>query len=143
MEQVNTSDPREFWKMLKKLGPNRKESIPWEVYDDNGEINCTKEFVINKWKNDFSQLYNNNDDVYDNNFRTEIINAKSHLERGMLDPLYTSNETLNRPIELEEVKKAVGRAKNRKAMGTDNVPNEVLKNKTVIGALHAFFPAMF
>ncbi len=50
---------------------------------------------------------------------------------------------LNQPIRLEEVKKAVTRAKNGKAMGTDNIPNEVLKNDRVIGALHAFFQLCF
>ncbi len=143
VEKVNTSDYRAFWKMLKKLGPKRKDSIPWEVYDNEGQINCDKDYVLNKWKNDYSALFNVNNDVYDDQFKTEVLDTKSHLERGMLDPLYTPNITLNRPIEIDEVRKAVGQAKNGKAMGMDNVPNEVLKNENVIKALHAFFQLCF
>ncbi len=57
--------------------------------------------------------------------------------------MYVENAVLNKAIEIEEVRKAVGRAKTGKAMGTDNVPNEVLKNNTVIRALHAFFQLCF
>ncbi len=143
IETVNTTDPRQFWKMLKKLGPNRKNQIPWEVYDENGQINCNKEYVLNKWKNDYNTLYNENNDVYDDRFRDEILNSKAHLERGMQDPLYESNRMLNQPITLDEVKKAVTRAKSGKAMGTDSIPNEVLKNDRIVGALHALFQLCF
>ncbi len=144
IERVNTSDYREFWKMLKKLGPKRKHSILWEVYDNEGQINCDKDYVLNKWKEDYIALFNDNNDVYDDQFKTEVLNTKSHLERGMLDPLYTPNVALNRPLEMDEVRKAVRRAKNGKAMGMDHVPNEVLlKNDNVIKALHAFFQLCF
>ena len=143
IERVNTSDYREFWKMLKKLGPKHKDSIPWEVYDNDGQINCNKDYVLNKWKNDYSALFNDNNDVYDDQFKTEVLNTKLHLERGMLDPLYTPNIALNQPLEINEVRKAVGLAKNGKAMGMDHVPNEVLKNDTVIKVLHAFFQLCF
>ena len=143
IERVNTSDPREFWKMLKKLGPNRKDSIPWEVYDDNGQVQHNKDSVLNKWKTDFSNLLNDNAGIYDDRFKAEVLSNKSHMERGMLDPLYVSDIDLNRPIEIDEVRKAVGRTKNGKAMGTDSIPNEVLQNDSVIRALHAFFQLCF
>ncbi len=143
IERLNTSDPREFWKMLKKLGPTRKDSIPWEVYDENGQVQREKDYVLNKWKNEFSSLLNDNTGIYDDRFKAEMLSNKSHLERGMLDPLYVSDVDLNKPITADEVRKAVTRTKNGKAMGTDNIPNEVLKNDLVIGALHAFFQLCF
>ncbi len=48
IERLNTSDPREFWKMLQKLGPTRKDYIPWEVYDENGQVQREKDYVLNK-----------------------------------------------------------------------------------------------
>ena len=83
-------------------------------------------------------VYNDNTGNFDDAFKNNIVNAKSHMERGMQDPLYNVNENLNRPINVEEVKKAVTKAKNGKAMGTDNIPSEILKRNAVIGALHAF-----
>ena len=57
---------------------------------------------------------------------------KLHLERGMQDPLYNPEPALNKPLDITEVRKAVGHAKNGKAVGTDNVPNEVLKTPACI-----------
>ncbi len=71
-------------------------------------------------------MLNDNAGIYDDRFRAEMLSNKSHLERGMLEPLYVSDIDLNKPITAEEVKKAVTRTKNGKAMGTDNIPNEVL-----------------
>ncbi len=61
----------------------------------------------------------------------------------MLDPLYTPNNILNSPLEMEEVRKIVDKAKSRKAAGIDNIPNEVLKNQPVIKCLHALFQMCF
>ncbi len=53
VERCNTSDPKQFWKLLEKLGPSRKGGIPWEVYDENGILNSDKETVLNKWKSEY------------------------------------------------------------------------------------------
>ncbi len=142
-ERLNTNDPREFWKYIQKLGPRAKTPIPWEVYDSDGNITTNREFVLNHWKSEYSRLYNECADSYDDAFKANILENKSHRERGMQDPLYDSNVPLNRPISMEEVEKVVSHAKNGKAVGTDNVPNEILKCKSVIGALHALFQLCF
>ncbi len=142
-ERLNTTDPREFWKFIQKLGPRSKKDIPWEVYDNNGDVISDRTQVLDKWKDDYSKLYNENCGHYDDAFRADILNAKSHLERGMQDPLYNPEPALNRPIDVTEVRKAIGHAKNGKAVGTDNVPNEILKVDTILGALHAFFQLCF
>ena len=33
-----TSNPREFWDHLKSLGPKRKHTVPYEVYDEDGNL---------------------------------------------------------------------------------------------------------
>ncbi len=80
---------------------------------------------------------------YDDMFRENILNMKDHKERSMQDPLYNANTNLNKPISLEEIKKVVSKAKNGKAVGMDNIPNEILKCQPITGALHALFQLCF
>ncbi len=117
--------------------------IPWEVYDSTGNISTDKEFILNHWKSEYNKLYNNISGDYDDMFRENILNMKDHKERSMQDPLYNANINLNRPISLDEVKKVVSKAKNGKAVGMDNIPNEILKCQPIIGALHALFQLCF
>ncbi len=118
-ERLNTSDPREFWKHIQKLGPRTKNPIPWEVYDSSGNINTDREFILNHWKSEYSQLYNDGSGSYDDVFKADIMTTKEHKERSMQDPLYNTNVFLNRPIRLDEVKKVVKNTKNGKAIGTE------------------------
>lgn len=57
----------------------------------------------------------------------------------MQDPLYEEALNLNRNITIDEVRRAVNRAKVRKAVGIDMIPNEVLKNEQVIGILQKLY----
>ncbi len=61
----------------------------------------------------------------------------------MRDPLYTQNTDLNKTIDLDEVRKVVNKSKLGKACGTDELPNEVLKNENMVKCLHALFQMCF
>ena len=39
------------------FGPNIKQNIPLEVYDDNGNISKNLETVLNKWKIEYESLF--------------------------------------------------------------------------------------
>ena len=69
LESVCTSNPREFWSHIKKLGPRKNCEIPMEVYDKDGCIEDNLENVLYKWKEDFKSLYNvqNENEHYDDN----------------------------------------------------------------------------
>ncbi len=133
----------EVYSEFQKLGPRSKRDIPWDVYGEDDTVISDREQVLNRWKNDYFELYNDSSGDYDDSFRTEILNTKAHLERNMQDPLFVGDPQLSRPIQIDEVKKAVGHAKNRKAVGTDNIPKKVLKSPTVINVLHLFFQLCF
>ncbi len=143
IEDCNTNDPRKFWNHINKLGPDRRHSIPWEVYDEDGNVSYDKNTVLLKWEEEYRKLFNDNSGSFDEEFYTRILDSKAHIERNMLDPLYTPNYTLNKPISMEEVHKAVDKTKPRKAAGTDNIPNEVLKNETVMKCLQSLFQMCF
>ena len=79
IETINTSNPTEFWKQIKSLGPERSSKIPMEVYDENGPQGGNRvsdeNYVLNQWKDDFYQLYNMPPDLnseFDGVFYEEI-----------------------------------------------------------------------
>ncbi|CAC5398783.1 unnamed protein product [Mytilus coruscus] len=110
----------------------KRDQIPWEVIDDTGEVITDKECVLQKWKTDYQTLFNDQTD--------SMLYDECHLDRikkGEIssDPELVDTSCLNAPITRYEVEKAVSRLKLRKAAGIDNIPAEVLKNKTCIDML--------
>ena len=76
-----------------------------EVYDENGDIVCDKEQVLNKWKDEFEHLYNvPNTNNLDETFETQAKQGIYLAEQRMLDPLYEQNQILNCKITNKEVK---------------------------------------
>ena len=123
IEKLNTDNPKAFWAELKKLGPRKKDSIPMEVYDENGLISSSLPFVINKWNNDFQNLFHGYE-------RSEFDHDHYILTQQMREQLEHDppNDAINAPITAAEVKRAVKKAKPNKAVGIDNLPYEILKN---------------
>ena len=140
IETLNTEDPKAFWQELKKLGPHQSSDIPLAVYNRDGSVCYEERVVLDKWKNDFSLLYNSEPTpgAFDDNFYHRIINEKGQLELSA-----DSNLSLNAEISEHEVRKAVNKAKMNKAVGYDNIPNEVIKNDSSIKILHALFVGIF
>ncbi len=143
MEEVS-NDPKKFWNYIKKLGPSKRSKIPMEVYDNDMNIQVSQDEVMNKWKKDFSGLYNvGNVDYFDSAFYETIKTSKRFKEDLMLDPLYVQNAMLNKMITVEDVRKVVDKAKKGKAVGLDKLPNEIFKNKPVIDVLCKLFQLCF
>ena len=115
------------------MGQNRKRPIPIEVVLDDGSTSNDTQNILNKWKTDFSSLFNFENPVSDS-FHSTSDNISSTVQT---DPLF------NEHISLFEVKKAVMNAKQGKACGFDNIPSEVLRNDTSISFLHILFNICF
>ncbi|CAC5413951.1 unnamed protein product [Mytilus coruscus] len=134
LTELEKPNSRDFWKQIGKIGisNDRRDQIPWEVIDDTGEVITDKECVLQKWKTDYQTLFNDQTD--------SMLYDECHLDRikkGEIssDPELVETSCLNEPITRCEVEKAVSRLKLRKAAGIDNIPAEVLKNKTCIDML--------
>ena len=130
------NDPTTFWNYVKKLGRTKKEMIPWEVNID-GEKHTDKETVLQVWKNEYERLYANHGGNYDDNFRERVI-EETVIDRNSID-IPEGTEDLNERITYGEVKKIVMDSKTKKAVGFDNISNELLKNETVIKLLQCLF----
>ena len=120
------SDPHTFWREIGKVGiaQSKVKKIPMEVVCDDGSVTSDTQIVLNKWKTDFSSLYNCPQDKGGN-----ILPSDSPTTTPM-EPY------MNDSISIMEVRKAVAHAKKGKAYGTDGIPSEVLKNDVSI----AFYP---
>lgn len=98
----------------------RKPNIPWTFIDENGNIKIDQDSVLNKWKEDFEKLFINNK-------ITQTGSCDQDHFNGQIDVT-----NLNVGITREEVKVAIVHAKNRKAVGIDDIPAEVLKNEVAV-----------
>ncbi len=48
IERLNTENPKEFWDAVHKLGLQKPNLIPVEIYDNSGEINTDTNFVLSE-----------------------------------------------------------------------------------------------
>lgn len=80
----------------------------------DGSISCNKNYILYKWKSEFSNLYNRNCNNYDYD-----LNNQSVLD-----------DILDCEISVEEVLNALLSSKNGKAPGYDEIPVELYKNQT-------------
>ena len=134
IEECNTSDPTKFWNYVKKLGPNKKRDIPWEVEIDKVIVR-EKEAVLSAWRKTFENLYRSSLEKFDNSFKQERLLELNRLLQ-MDGPV---DEELNKPITYLEVKTIVDASKRQKAVGVDGIPNELLKHTAVVELLFELF----
>ena len=114
-----------FWKTIGKtgIGNERNNRIPMEIITESGEINNSKEQILSKWKTDFSDLYNVS---YTTNESTSYDDDK------VIQKVKEPNDTLNRSITIQDVRKAVNALHMNKATGNDSIPSEVLQSDICI-----------
>ena len=145
-----------FWDEISNLGPkNKKSSIPHEVILSDGKISSNITEILQKWEADYKRLFedvNLNNDT-SNNF---VSNVKATLNRwdeyrGLFTNMNTNssnesnsiNDDLNRDLTKEEIDIALRLAKNGKAVGIDNIPNEVLKCENIADILRVLYNKCF
>ena len=143
---VESDISRDFWKEIGKLSlaNERKSKIPMEVLDPDGNSVFDCDEILNKWKCDYSGLFNpDNNEQFDND---HYVNIMRDLRRntGTLHASGNMNlDSLNKEITYEEVENAVYRAKLRKATGFDGIPAEVLRNESCINLLYRIISYCF
>ena len=135
MSKIDVSinrDPKEFWHLIKSLGPNVKSEIPWEV-NVKGETITNKSAVLKEWTSQFVNLYNNTDADFNHKFKDEE-KARSELSKRK-----NVDANLNCKVSKKELMEAVKLAKNKKAVGIDKIANELLKHDEIVKMLYVLF----
>ena len=118
---------------------------------DDGTESSDQTIILNKWRADFESLFNGtlngntfNDDfleragtIYEN--WTNNV-PESHLSDSDNDAW---SDILNSPLDIEETRRALHRAKVGKAVGVDNIPNEILKRPELLHVLHRLYSVCY
>jgi len=122
----------EFWKSIGKIGVNSSgiKLIPKVVVLDNGSVSTSFQHVLNRWKSDYSSLFEQRP-------HTNVNVDNSDLEGNVVDG------SCNEIISLQEVKNAIFKSQMGKAYGVDGIPSEVLHNDAAIYFLHVLFNLCF
>ena len=134
-DYLQINNPQQFWKEINKLGPKRVQIIPTEVIINDDLVETRKEFVLKKWEQDFADLFSGNQisSNFDDDFLREACVLKNEMERNMVQDEF--NIILNSDISLEEVRAVIHKSKVKKAVGVEEIPNEVLKSLSLLNVL--------
>ncbi len=128
LEDSVKQDPKSFWKAIKKLS-RKRQNIELAI-----EINSEKvtdiNLVLEKWSTDFEKLYNDPPENFGNDSRQRLLNWAGCDIR---------HECLNAEIEISEIKNALKRCKNNKAVGPDLVSYEILRSEHLLVPLQILF----
>ena len=120
-----------FWKTIGKIGikQEKKQHIPMEVKSDDGTINRDVSVVLEKWRSAFSSLFN----AHTQNSSMSCVDSSENDD----------NLSFNENISIIEIKRAVEKAKTGKAVGSDAIHAEVVKNDSAVLYMHTLFNVCF
>ena len=123
LQSTKTNNPREFWSNLNNLGPTKRNSIPGEYCDTQGNVTHKQKNISQGWKNDFELLYNPvyEDSKFDNDFLSSILEYNTLKDAVIADPLFTPNQFLNTNFSRKEISDVIMKANNNKAVGIDKL----------------------
>ncbi len=134
--ELQTDNPKEYWQYVGKIGVGKQRSshIPWEVIDKDGNTVVEHDEVLDEWKMAFEGLLNP-----DGAATPEQMPETPNPQQNPPD----DSSSLDEQISVREVRKALAKAKNGKAVGFDSIPVEVIRNEQAISFLHKLFNACF
>ncbi|XP_076072119.1 uncharacterized protein LOC143043825 [Mytilus galloprovincialis] len=150
IKTMNTSNPKEFWREINKLGPGKENTkIDCVVLNEGGYSNDPN-IILGRWKEEYAKLFSGNSNEANNELIDEIekLNARWEQELSNIDietgieNEHIANE-INDQISLEETKQALRSVKLGKAVGIDNLPNEILRNDNLTNVLHELYNTCF
>ena len=78
IQTLNTSNPKEFWKEIRKLGPEKKPTTIDSVVMNDGTFSNHPNVIRERWRNEYAQLFSENRTNVDDEFmeRIESLNRQ-------------------------------------------------------------------
>ena len=128
------NDTRSFWKHIGQLGVRngRNRTIPMQVVNADGQVESDIDQVLSEWQSHFNGLLN-------------TCNGDEQTTCPPFTPSVIGPDSadLNRPVQMNEVLRALNGARNGKACGYDELPVEVLRNAHTRTFLLKLFDSCF
>ena len=161
LHELRTDNPKEFWNQINNLGPGRsEENTAFKVKLQNGDITDDIPTVLNTWKSEFENLFNSSSQQINNDFAARIDSVTRQWEQqysdmmenradpdidnvDYLDRMRSAHQSLNSEISMDETMKVLRTLKNGKAVGIDNIANEILKVPAIHPCLHKLYSTCF
>jgi len=150
-DKIDACNPKQFWDYIRRLGPAKREPVGKSVILDDGTESTDQAVILTKWREDFESLFSGT--VDDENFDDDFLQRCEELytNRNNNVPAYCELDTgsniwsdiLNSPLDIEETRNALQRAKLGKAVGVDNLPNEILKRPELLHVLHRLYSTCY
>ena len=106
IQQLEDKNSEEFWNLVRELRSKK---------DKNLSDNIDPEI----WYDWFKKLNNVNDTLSDDTYRPIIRNMRDFVTQFV--------KILDKPIDVDEIKKAALKLKNGKSVGIDLISNEMIK----------------
>ena len=116
VEEEKGENPRKYWQALKKFNKKKdRKRPPEELVDEKGEV-VREEAVIELWEETFKHLgaQDLKDARYDSMFALNQIEQFNGLKDKKIDD---NDDPLAKPIELDEVGRAIFSLRSGKAYG--------------------------
>jgi hypothetical protein len=130
IEQLKSKNPGDYWKKLYNYGKVHpsKEALPEIMKNKEGKL-VNGYASLETWREAFCKLgQDDNLEIYDEQCKVVIERKVRKIERSQTEEKRSEElMLLNRPIEKEEVRLAIQRLKNGKAVGIDGITNELLR----------------
>ena len=147
IEEVNISNPEEFWRHINSLGPKKSTRIPMDVYssDSTSKVSDT-DVVLDTWRADFEGLYNipeSEHNSFDVNFYEDIMLRIRRIKEYELNNTDANSVDYNQPFNMDEINRICNNLKLGKAVGPDMIPNEILKHESLRNLLLKFLNLCF
>jgi hypothetical protein len=115
----------------------------------DGTISHERNDILEQWRFKNSKLFESQIMEVDDNFIDNFERLNSEMERKLKnldlnesDSDVTNNE-MNDVIGIEETRNAMNALKQGKAVGVDNLPNEILKNENLVNIFNQLFNLCF
>ncbi|HEX2614968.1 MAG TPA: reverse transcriptase family protein, partial [Nitrososphaera sp.] len=128
---MDRADLSLFWKRLNSVrGFYSKTQVATAMFDDSGVLQSDPVRTLAGWKRYFETIANaaddgderaRNENPLDSNFKSTIQRRLAQLVRER-----RSQPELDKPISMDELKKALLRLKRKGAAGPDEIPNSFL-----------------
>ncbi|VDI29771.1 Hypothetical predicted protein [Mytilus galloprovincialis] len=117
IQTLNTSNPKEFWREIKKLGPGRTKTVIDSVILEDGGYSNDPNVILSRWKEEYSKLFSGNNEEINDEFIKQLKTINEQWEEELCAAeLCAANiqhiSDMNEPISLEETKTALRHATN-------------------------------